>query len=857
MGNFLCTLAGLGLDADASFGGKAAGLGRLHAAGAKVPPGFAVAARDAGGPAGWRESDRAAFRTAAAALLAGGPVAVRSSAVGEDGSGRSYAGLFDTVLGVSTVEAAVAAATRCAASGANERVRAYAAPTAAPTSASPSAPPASTSPVSIPVGLVVQSMVHARAAGVCFTRDPMGRDGASLVEAVPGLGDALVSGRARPERWRVYATGLGGWEPRLEARGDAAALSVPEAARVAAEAARIATRLGRPLLDLEWALDAGGRLWWLQARAITAVAPLPPPPDVERSCPDARDGPVTVWANWNVRETMPDALSPLVWGFWRDEMLPFLTEHLFATAPGSPDFRRLFGLDLVQGRIYWNMNAALATPAFGPFLPRLIPFIDVEAAGVLRELLAAGVLRPRRLPGPAVRRWIGVGIASVRVLARVLAACRPRRSLALLAGCAEAVLRRPPLETLDDRELATELLLFSSPAVAPLRDGIQIMAFGGLVLAAAELAFRPYPEAARRLLVGIEGNPTTAISLGIDELVEAARPVTGLFCASGPWAALEARLLADAAGRTWLARFRSFLDGVGHRGTKEFDLGAPRWSEDPSMLVELVRAGLASAGRERLSARMARLRAERSAEVAAACASAPAWRRPFLRALAAAVTPYVPVREAPKHHTMVIFQRIRRAMLELGKRFAQRGWLERADDVLYLEWVEAQAAARSGRPPADARVRVAERRRRHAELQARPAPDVVRSDGVPVPDRRSAEVEAAQAAAGVLRGTGVGAGRAAGPVRILREPNPRAMREGDVLVVELADPGWTPLFPRAAALVMEVGGAMCHAAVVAREMGIPSVFGVRGATRVLRDGERVVVDGVAGTVRREAEGAGA
>ena len=80
------------------------------------------------------------------------------------------------------------------------------------------------------------------------------------------------------------------------------------------------------------------------------------------------------------------------------------------------------------------------------------------------------------------------------------------------------------------------------------------------------------------------------------------------------------------------------------------------------------------------------------------------------------------------------------------------------------------------------------------------------------------------------------------------------MKDGDVLVLVFADPGWTPLFPRAAAVVMEVGGLMCHAAVVARELGVPAVFGVRNATRVFAEGERVVVDGGAGTVSRELPG---
>ena len=140
---------------------------------------------------------------------------------------------------------------------------------------------------------------------------------------------------------------------------------------------------------------------------------------------------------------------------------------------------------------------------------------------------------------------------------------------------------------------------------------------------------------------------------------------------------------------------------------------------------------------------------------------------------------------------------------------------------------------------------VADRRRQLERFRAERPPDFLRSDGVPVEDQAPTTSQD-----GVLHGTAVSAGRVSGPVRILTAPDPRAMRDGDVIVMEFADPGWTPLFPRAAAVVMEVGGLMCHAAVVAREMGIPAVFGVRGATRHLREGETVDVDGTAGTVER-------
>jgi pyruvate,water dikinase len=186
---------------------------------------------------------------------------------------------------------------------------------------------------------------------------------------------------------------------------------------------------------------------------------------------------------------------------------------------------------------------------------------------------------------------------------------------------------------------------------------------------------------------------------------------------------------------------------------------------------------------------------------------------------------------------------VRSLALELGSRLAAQGWLEARDDVLFLELPELDALAAGRLAREGLRERVAAARARHARFVGLAAPGFVRSDGVPVP-----EPEEAESGEGGLRGTGISTGRAVGRVRVLHAPDAGALAPGEVLVVRFADPGWTPLFPRAAALVMEVGGLMCHAAVVARELGLPAVFGVRGATARLVDGQQVAVDADAGTV---------
>lgn len=805
------------------FGGKADGLRRLLETGARVPDGFAVGVSRVG-PEGWDAATLAAFSARAASLLAAGPVAVRSSAAGEDAVGHSFAGLFETVLDVRTEEQALEAARRVVASAAAPRVAAYA----------PGRAPA--------MGLVVQTCLSPRAAGVCFTRNPSGRDRAVVVEAVHGRGDELVSGRREPGRYRVYRSGLGRLEPYAE--GDTGALALDTAERIAAEAETLESRLGEPL-DLEWALTDDEALHWLQARPITTLRE-PPPLEVERSYPAGDDGPVTVWSALNVRETLPEPLRPLTWGHWRDDLLPVVTHHLFGVPPGSAVARALAGLDLVNGRLVFNLNAMRAVPVLGGLMARMISIIDHTAGATVRRLEAAGVLTPRRLPGSRALLALRSAAASVRSTTRLLHGLLPRRALRVLAGDAAAIACRSDVASLDDQALLAELRLFSRPECRRLLTGLQMEAVAMLVFGLARHAFRRHPRAVAVLGSGIPAGPTTEISLGIDALIGAARPLATLFLSGGGPAELLARLRAEPAADAWCQMLDAFLARFGHRGPSEFDLGATRWGEDPSMILALVKEGLAGPDREPVAARMARLAAERAHVLDEAIAASPFWKLPMLRLWARAVPLYMPLREAPKHYGCVVFQRIRQAALELGRRLAARGVLPSPEDVFLLDWPELHALGSGEGAPADLHVRVAERTERLARFRAQPPPDFLRSDGVPVVEQGTASVSSD----GTLRGVGVSPGVATGPVRRLSAPDPAAMRDGDVLVLVFADPGWTPLFPRAAAVVMEVGGLMCHAAVVARELGVPAVFGIRDATRALSDGETVAVDGAAGTVAR-------
>src|SRR6185503_18964041 len=197
-----------------------------------------------------------------------------------------------------------------------------------------------------------------------------------------------------------------------------------------------------------------------------------------------------------------------------------------------------------------------------------------------------------------------------------------------------------------------------------------------------------------------------------------------------------------------------------------------------------------------------------------------------------------------KFHVVRIFARGREILAPVGVGLAANGRIAAADDIWFLTLPDARRAVAGE----DMRARVAERRAEYRrEERRRHIPRVLLSDGT------DAEAAFATAAAdGAIRGTPASPGTARGAAHVMLSPVDARLEPGEVLVAPATDPGWTPLFLTASALVMEMGGMMSHGAVVAREYGIPAVVGVAEATTRIATGQHVVVDGSAGTVAIEA-----
>ncbi len=759
--------------------------------------------------------------------------AVRSSATAEDLPDASFAGQQDTYLNVRGEGPLLAAVRDCWVSLFTDRAVLYRARNGFAHRA-------------VQLAVVVQRMVRPEVSGILFTADPVtGSRAVCSIDAGWGLGEALVGGLVNADLYRVdKATGAvrearvgekaiairplaeGGTvqEEVPAALRQERALSDAQCAELVDIGRRIEAAAGGAPQDVEWCYERG-TLHVVQARPITSLYPLPPAP---------ADGRLHAYFSFGHGQMMPEAMPPLARDTWI-QLLPFGRGSLTGDPADRPPAPRALGE--VGGRLYIDVTTPLRVPRARAVLLGVLGTVYPE----VRELLAG--LLPRlgpdlhspptralpvlRLFGPAFPRVFGLlclgdpgrGAAMAdAAIERLLApwrgpAPRPRVARDRIAGLFHDVPRiAPPIAV---GAIAQKLLL---------RLGVT----------EAELV---------PLLRALPHNVTTEMDLALADLADLVRAHDGL------GDALDRDGLAGAeahpGGAAFVAGFRAFLDRYGVRGAGEIDLSRPRWKHDPALLLKVVVGNLRGGGEVGAHRRRhAQMAAEAEAAMERIAAAAPWWRRPLVRRLLRIVRSCLGVREHPKSALVQVLDVARTSALEAGARLVAVGRLDAPDDVFFLAWDElVEADERGAAGSADLRVMVAGRRVEHARDRKRTPPLVMTSEGeIPRVAARG------DLPPGALAGLGASAGVIEGRARVVLDPGAEVLHAGEILIAPFTDPGWTPLFTHAAGLVTEVGGMMTHGSVVAREMGIPAVVGVAGATGRIRTGDRVRVDGDRGVV---------
>jgi phosphohistidine swiveling domain-containing protein len=774
---------------DASAGGKAYGLSRLVAMGLPVPPAFVV--RNAWADKLPENLDQHYSDLGAVA------VAVRSSALGEDGGAASFAGQYDTVLNVRGAQQLRDAIARCVASVGGERARSYQQEQAGDSA--------------VTMNVVVQAMVNARVAGVVFTADPVSaRRDLLVIDAVAGLGEALVSGEATPDHYAVHSNGE---IVRRQLTGTQALLSDAEVAAIAEQARAAAAHEGHAL-DLEWAIDEDGTLYWLQARPITTLPAdlnefdtvLPRPDDV-----------LTIS---NVSEMMPGAVCPLTgsftgWGI--DYGLQHMQVAVGARAGIQPQwqvtawhyghlFLNLTGNVVMSAAVLGSTVEQTGQSLCGRIIPELKPF---PPRPLWQRVLNTAKLLGYCLRAPAVVARFGRELDAFVIEQKADSAAM------------WAQLQRK--SAFFDHAMAVHI---RSSALS----GFLCSIVENMVSGRANDSTGEEQAEAVRLLAGASGVESAVMLQELDSLIDCV--VAHPDARSSFQQASVAEALVWLCGIPELApAYTDFLANHGHRGYRELCMRDPAWSEDPVPLIQsmqaAVHARLVTGGHRPMHTQDIDWSSlDRGLR----------WILPKAHAA-------IRRREHTKSQLVDVAHRFKLGFRHLGKLLVEEGALPDADLVNFFSMSQLPDFVAS---PDAAAVERALARRAALDYQQRfEFPEI--SVGAPQP----LEARALSSTDGVLHGRPASRGVVQGIARVAHTLAEAAqLQPGEILVTPITDIGWTPYFSLIGGLVTDLGSSVSHGAVIAREYGLPCVVNTREGTRFLKTGDLIRLDGDKGTVER-------
>ncbi|WP_135554694.1 phosphoenolpyruvate synthase [Paenibacillus cymbidii] len=749
--------------------------------------------------------------------------AVRSSATAEDLPHASFAGQQDTYLNIIGKEAVLRHISKCWASLFTDRAIVY-------------RMRQGFDHRSVYVSVIVQKMVYPQASGILFTADPVTSNRKVLsIDAGYGLGEALVSGlaaadcykvkdeeivekRIATKTWAIYGQKEGGTVTRQIAPDlqQTQTITDQQIVQLACIGRQIEAYFGEPQ-DIEWCL-ADHKFSIVQSRPITTLYPIP----------EANDRENRVYVSVGHQQMMTDPIKPLGLSFY------------LMTTPAP--------MRTAGGRLFVDVTAQLASPASREALIRMMG----QAEPLMKDALQTVVEREFIASSPADRD----AATSGRIQTAMQAAIEPdptvvadliSRHQASIEALQLAIQTKSGADAIDFiREDFQQLkkLLFD-----PQSSGVIMAAMG----AAAWLNEHMYKwlgeqNAADSISQSVPNNITSEMGLALMDVADAIRPYPEVVAYLQQ--ATDDRFLDELGklegGRESRDAIAAFLDRFGMRCPGEIDVTKTRWSEKPLTLVPAILSNVktfepGAAKRKFEQGRQEARNKEQSLLDRLTRLPDGDQKAMETKRRIDLIRHFSGYREYPKYGMIGRYFIYKQALLQVAEQLVQDGVIDEKEDVFYLAFDELGEVVRTR--TLDWRV-VDKRKEAYKWYEKLTPPRVITSDGEIIAGNYHRNHLPAQAMVGLPVSSGVIEGRA----RVILNMESANLEEGDILVTSFADPGWTPLFVAIKGLVTEVGGLMTHGAVIAREYGLPAVVGVENATKLIKDGQRIRVNGTEGYI---------
>ena len=741
--------------------------------------------------------------------------AVRSSAVGEDGSGNSFAGQMESFLYVKAED--IKARIQDVINSANsDRIRFYREQNGL-------------SNEDIKVGVIVQEMINSDISGVAFSSNPItGKRGEIVISSVFGLGEGLVSGELNADTYSVVRgkitkniaekpykivfdeeKGFGTKQVENE-NSSTSSLTDKQIKEIAKEVKKIVEIYGKPQ-DIEWAYE-GGKLYILQARPITTLENIPDKSEQE-----------IIWDNSNIIESYSGVTTPLTFSFIKDVYTEVYKQFLLIMGveheliEENSDIFQMLGL--IEGRVYYNLLNWYR-------LLRLMPGYEINARfmesmmGVKQKLNQVPKVKQSKK-----NKYLRLATLIKSLIVNLFNLPKDIEKFYEHINTTLSPYENGKLDGKTSNELVEIYFELESKLMkkwqAPLVNDFYAMIFYGLLKKSLS-KIDPNGTLQNDLLTGETGIIST-------EPIKRIKLISNKIC----------------NGKNAEKDIEEFIQKFGNRCIGELKLETITYKQNPSLLKFIinsyVKQGIIDLEKEQIREQEIRQNAEKIVKEQI--------KNPFFSFILKNARLRVKNRENLRFERTRLFGLVREIFLELGKNFAYENIIETQRDIFYLTKEEIFNYVRGTSVDVDLKTLIKNRKIEFQNFETKHPADRFSTYGTVYKANDYTSRETKISEKGDLSGIGACAGRVRAKVKIVKSVVQSEGLEGCIMVAERTDPGWVPLFPISKGILVERGSILSHSAIVAREMGIPAIVGINNLLSTLKNGDEVEMDGSAGTIR--------